>query len=185
MNATAFPAPDLNAFLADWRHLVATVVRSMGVPAGVPADEAEADGLLGLWQAAGSYRPGRGATWPTWAARRIRGAVLDGLRERTCARRAGYTPPASLDALRADLSLDPEGRASDPPREAADAEFAARLRALAGPDADFVPCLLGERLQADLARERGVCPTAVTQRVKALRERLRGRLAVLHLEETR
>src|SRR4051812_10858166 len=48
---------------------------------GVRADDAEADALLGLWDAAARFSPGRGKPFTAYARKRIRGAILDGRRE--------------------------------------------------------------------------------------------------------
>jgi RNA polymerase sigma factor for flagellar operon FliA len=50
---------------------------------GIPdlVEDAESNGLVGLVKAADGFDPGRGASFKTYAGIRIRGAVLDGLRD--------------------------------------------------------------------------------------------------------
>jgi len=51
------------------------------LPASVHADDIIQNGMLGLMDAIGRYEEGLGAQFETYAVQRIRGAMLDGLRE--------------------------------------------------------------------------------------------------------
>jgi RNA polymerase sigma factor for flagellar operon FliA len=51
------------------------------LPASVQADDIIQNGMLGLIDAVGRYEEGLGAQFETYAVQRIRGAMLDGLRE--------------------------------------------------------------------------------------------------------
>ena len=51
-----------------------------GKPAHVHRDDLLSAALEGLVQAALRYRPGAGASFPTWARRRIDGAIIDEMR---------------------------------------------------------------------------------------------------------
>ncbi len=51
------------------------------LPASVQIDDVIQNGMVGLLDAIGRYEPGLGAQFETYAAQRIRGAMLDGLRE--------------------------------------------------------------------------------------------------------
>jgi RNA polymerase sigma factor for flagellar operon FliA len=64
--------------------LVSAIARtvSRGLPPTVEVDELVNDGVLGLMTALQRYDPGRGVGFSTYAGHRIRGAMLDGLRER-------------------------------------------------------------------------------------------------------
>ena len=84
---SAVPAPDaaqiearVVAMLPLVRHVVADV--AVRLPRFVDREELVAAGMLGLTQAAHSYDPARGVTFPAFARLRIRGAVLDELRGR-------------------------------------------------------------------------------------------------------
>jgi len=55
---------------------------SRGLPSVVEMDELINDGVIGLYTALERYDPGRGVGFSTYAGHRIRGAMLDGLRER-------------------------------------------------------------------------------------------------------
>ena len=51
------------------------------LPASVDVDDLIQNGMMGLLDALGRYEHGLGAQFETYAAQRIRGAMLDGLRE--------------------------------------------------------------------------------------------------------
>jgi RNA polymerase sigma factor for flagellar operon FliA len=59
----------------------------MGLPAWIELHELVGDGTLGLVRAAGRFDPERGVPFSRFAGPLIRGAMLDGLRRRTHARR--------------------------------------------------------------------------------------------------
>jgi RNA polymerase sigma factor (sigma-70 family) len=63
------------------------------LPRFVDADALESDAMLGLIQAARTFDPERGVSFATYASRRIRGAMIDGLRQREHLRGTD-TPPA-------------------------------------------------------------------------------------------
>jgi RNA polymerase sigma factor for flagellar operon FliA len=69
-------------FLAAHLPLVKKVIERMkaSLPSHVDADDLGSAGLIGLVNAARSYRPDQGASFSTYATLRIRGAVLDELR---------------------------------------------------------------------------------------------------------
>lgn len=64
--------------------LVAAIARALsrGLPAMVEFDELLSDGVIGLIEALRRYDPSRGVGFSTYAGHRIRGAMLDGLRDR-------------------------------------------------------------------------------------------------------
>lgn len=70
---------------AEHYPLVRSIVRRMArsLPAHVRGDELEGDGSLGLVEAAQRFQPDRSVEFRTFAARRIKGAVLDALRGRS------------------------------------------------------------------------------------------------------
>jgi RNA polymerase sigma factor (sigma-70 family) len=82
-----FPPP-LALFNAHQRNATLAARR---LPRCVRRDEVEAAALAGLWRAALAYDPGRGVLFRTYAAWRVRGEVLELLREQVLAgpRRGG------------------------------------------------------------------------------------------------
>ncbi len=55
---------------------------SSRLPANVDVDDLIHDGIVGLLDAAEKFNPGRGVRFRTYAETRIRGAILDGLRQK-------------------------------------------------------------------------------------------------------
>ncbi|MDR7518912.1 MAG: sigma-70 family RNA polymerase sigma factor [Armatimonadota bacterium] len=64
--------------------LVGAIARALsrGLPSAVEMDDLIHDGVIGLIRAMRRYDPDRGVGFSTYAGHRIRGAMLDGLRER-------------------------------------------------------------------------------------------------------
>jgi RNA polymerase sigma factor for flagellar operon FliA len=64
--------------------LVGAIARALsrGLPSTVEMNELINDGVIGLYTALERYNPDRGVGFSTYAGHRIRGAMLDGLRER-------------------------------------------------------------------------------------------------------
>jgi RNA polymerase sigma factor for flagellar operon FliA len=75
---------DQGATVERYLPLVGAIARtvSRGLPPSVEIDELMNDGVIGLIAAAQRYDPDRGVGFSTYAGHRIRGAMLDGLRER-------------------------------------------------------------------------------------------------------
>ncbi len=73
---------DRSAQLRQHRPLVRRIAARMRarLPANVTMDELEQAGLIGLNEAFSRFQEGRGASFETYAARRIEGAMLDALR---------------------------------------------------------------------------------------------------------
>jgi len=73
---------DRSAQLRQHRPLVRRIAARMRarLPANVTMDELEQAGLIGLNEAFSRFEEGRGASFETYAARRIEGAMLDALR---------------------------------------------------------------------------------------------------------
>lgn len=63
-------------------------------------------GVLGLMNAVSCYDPGRGFRFSTFAAQRIRGAMLDEMRRRDVAPRSIRRKQRQLEAARAQLSVE-------------------------------------------------------------------------------
>ncbi|MBL4782108.1 MAG: RNA polymerase sigma factor FliA [Porticoccaceae bacterium] len=66
----------------DYLHLVKKIAYHIAarLPAGIDIDDLTQVGLIGLLEAAKSYRSGHGASFETFAGIRIRGAILDEVR---------------------------------------------------------------------------------------------------------
>lgn len=80
MKADKKPGRDIENFLPLVR-LIARILRHR-LPSNVEYDDLFQDGCIGLMEALRTYRPGKGSELRGWATLRIRGAMLDGLRER-------------------------------------------------------------------------------------------------------
>jgi RNA polymerase sigma factor (sigma-70 family) len=65
----------------------------------ISRDDLYSAALLGLWDAAKRYDPLRGWRFPTYATHRIRGALLDHVRDENETRRANERPALLLDRL--------------------------------------------------------------------------------------
>ena len=68
--------------VTEYLHLVKKIAYHIAsrLPAGIDIDDLTQVGLIGLLEAAKSYRSGHGATFETFAGIRIRGAILDEVR---------------------------------------------------------------------------------------------------------
>ncbi len=68
--------------IARYTSLVKHVAGRIAVflPPHIELDDLLGDGIIGLLEAARKFQPGRGVKFKTYAALRIRGAILDGLR---------------------------------------------------------------------------------------------------------
>lgn len=106
---------------------VAMVCRGVSGP---DLDDCRQDALVGLWQAAQRW-DGRG-TFDGWAVVRVRGAVIDGLRQRggRPGRGWGADRPLSLDHPA--HTADPQDPATGPERAVEARDELARVRAAVG-----------------------------------------------------
>ncbi len=55
---------------------------AVGIPSNIDFDDLVSDGVVGLLDAIEKYEPSRGNKFKTYAVTRIRGSIVDGLRER-------------------------------------------------------------------------------------------------------
>jgi len=80
---TATGKRDVESYLADYAPLVKRIAHYMmaKLPASVDIDDVIQTGMLGLLDAVNRYDEKHGAQFETYAAQRIRGAILDGLRQ--------------------------------------------------------------------------------------------------------
>ncbi|HRT52136.1 MAG TPA: sigma-70 family RNA polymerase sigma factor [Anaerohalosphaeraceae bacterium] len=68
--------------LEQHRHLIADLLCAYRVPSAAARDELAADALIGLWNAMRTYSPDLGLSFESFARRKMRHAIQDGLRER-------------------------------------------------------------------------------------------------------
>jgi RNA polymerase sigma factor for flagellar operon FliA len=80
---TAQGVPDKEQLVRQYAQLVKRLAFQLmaKLPASVQADDLVQNGMIGLLDAIGRYEEGLGAQFETYAVQRIRGAMLDGLRE--------------------------------------------------------------------------------------------------------
>lgn len=163
------------------RKLAFCLARTL--PRFVDADALESDAMLGLVQAARTFDPDRGVSFATYANRRIRGAMLDGLRERQHLRQTEI--PIVFVSLDNPIGSDDDGRPAtlgdvlpngkEPVGAAAESreEVAKLLRPLDPRDAQSMQDrYLYGATQQDIALRRGLSPSRISQRLKESRHRL-------------
>ena len=80
---TATATRDTQHYLTQYAPLVKRIAHHMmaKLPASVEIDDVIQSGMLGLLDAISRYEESHGAQFETYAAQRIRGAILDGLRQ--------------------------------------------------------------------------------------------------------
>jgi RNA polymerase sigma factor for flagellar operon FliA len=80
---TATATRDTQHYLTQYAPLVKRIAHHMmaKLPASVEIDDVIQTGMLGLLDAVNRYEESHGAQFETYAAQRIRGAILDGLRQ--------------------------------------------------------------------------------------------------------
>ena len=80
---TANATRDTQQYLTQYAPLVKRIAHHMmaKLPASVEMDDVIQTGMLGLLDAVNRYEESHGAQFETYAAQRIRGAILDGLRQ--------------------------------------------------------------------------------------------------------
>ncbi len=80
---TATATRDTEQYLTQYAPLVKRIAHHMmaRLPASVEIDDVIQTGMLGLLDAVNRYEESHGAQFETYAAQRIRGAILDGLRQ--------------------------------------------------------------------------------------------------------
>ncbi|MDR1661023.1 MAG: RNA polymerase sigma factor FliA [Azoarcus sp.] len=113
---------DLDSLVASYAPLVKRIAYQMmsRLPASVELEDLVQDGMMGLLDALERFEEGMGAQFETYAAQRIRGAMLDGLREADWAPRSARRDMRRIEAAIRELEQE-NGR---PPSET---ELSARL----------------------------------------------------------
>ncbi|MEL0615428.1 RNA polymerase sigma factor FliA [Cobetia marina] len=99
---------------SEYQPLVRRIALQLQVrlPASVDLEDLIQAGMLGLCECVGRYEQGHGASFATYASRRIRGAMLDELRSRDwlprSVRRAGRELESVIQQLEQSLGYPPE-----------------------------------------------------------------------------
>lgn len=143
------------------------------------ADDADVEsaGMVGLLSASRRFRPDAGCAFEAFARHRIRGAVLDALREDHTIRPAATTrrkmQRVRMDDV-ADLAEDLAADCDSPEERAAVAGLVRRMHErLTAHEADLFSRLLAGGTSADVARELGVTQGLMCQRLRYVRQAYR------------
>lgn len=156
---------------------------SSTLPGHVDSDALESDAMFGLLLAARSFDPTRGVAFTTYAAKRIHGAMLDGLRGRQgCSR--GRRPPVVMSLSKSVFDTDGRevtlGDVLSEDQESVGAEIERReqvehlLRCVRTTERRMVREYYFEELtQDEIGARHGMSASRVSQRIKAARERMR------------
>ena len=99
-------SPDRDRFLESHIDLVRYLALriSTRLPSSVDVEDLVHDGMLGLLDAVDKYNPGRGVRFRTYAESRVRGSILDGLRQKDWRPRSVRSMQRNLDATVGELS---------------------------------------------------------------------------------
>ncbi|HXM19364.1 MAG TPA: sigma-70 family RNA polymerase sigma factor [Candidatus Tumulicola sp.] len=154
------------------RRLATSLLRRL--PTHFTADDLIGDGCVGLLRAIERFDPSFGASFETWAARLIRGAMLNGLRRMDIVPERVRRDARVLDAARWRLAQG-EGKAPDDKaaargagldqRRLASIHLALRSAAPASLDASVQPGEEGPRLGDRIACESPNPAAVVTERI--------------------
>jgi RNA polymerase sigma factor for flagellar operon FliA len=125
------------------RAQAAEIMQSSGLPASIEFDDLLSFGTQGLIEAAQRFQPERGATFPTFAYYRVRGAIFDGLRTFGWVNRREYARLREQERVDAYLQSHGERAATAAPGTIEDA-VAALAEALDGAATVFVTSLEAE-----------------------------------------
>ena len=103
----AAPAQDADDLVRETLPLVGHIVRDVAarVPSHVDREDLMSAGLLALAQAARSFDPARGVRFASYAATRVRGALLDELRSLDWASRSVRRRARQVDEARGSLAV--------------------------------------------------------------------------------
>jgi len=126
MSTTQQPFPSLAGTAAEIVERHTALVRRIAfhlvgrLPCSVQVDDLIQAGMIGLLEAAGSYRPDRGASFDTYAGIRIRGAMLDEIRRQDWAPRSVFRRMRQVSEAMRQIE-------NSEARDARDAEVAERI----------------------------------------------------------
>lgn len=127
---TSRDTADRNRLIERYLYLVERVANRMArqLPSTVRTDELVSAGTLGLMAAVEAYSPSRGVTFRTFSQHRIRGAILDELRNRDWVPRSVRTWSRRMRETRERLSQELDG--NEPSDRAIAAELDISVSAL-------------------------------------------------------
>lgn len=99
-------SPERDRFLESHIDLVRYLALriSTRLPNSVELEDLVHDGMIGLLDAVDKYNPGRGVRFRTYAESRVRGSILDGLRQRDWRPRSVRAMQRNIDATIGELS---------------------------------------------------------------------------------
>jgi RNA polymerase sigma factor for flagellar operon FliA len=117
-------SPEVLALFESELDLVDIISRQTArrLSAAVTLDDLRSFGREGLLQAARSYDRSRGVPFRRWANLRVRGAMIDGVRQWTSLPRQAYRELKALESSDALLEQYDEDDATRPPQSAEDAD---------------------------------------------------------------
>ena len=177
---------DDDRFIAEYRPLVERIARRVRAELDLNCDleDLVAFGYRGLVEARGRFDPSRGAQFKTFAFYRIRGAVLDGVREMAYMPRRAYARLRAAEA--ADLVLEHRGEAQQAAGAAATASSPGSRAAAAAIDETLAQLTAGFVLAA-VGQGEDDGPADPEERLMGSAEaaRVRAALAVLPERERR
>jgi RNA polymerase sigma factor FliA len=112
----AAPVADADDLVRETLPLVGHIVRDVAarVPAHVDREDLMSAGLLALAQAANAFDPARGVKFASYAATRVRGALLDELRSLDWASRSVRRRARQVDEARGSLAVTLGRPATEP-----------------------------------------------------------------------
>jgi len=92
-------------YIVNYRQFVKLIARKLAfnLPSHIEADDLIQDGLLGLMDALDRYDPSRGHSFHSFAARRVRGAMLDAIRTQDWVSRGGRKRSRDMHAAQEQL----------------------------------------------------------------------------------
>lgn len=161
-----------------------------GLPSQADQDALESDALFALLRAARSFDPNRGTSFKTYAGHRIRGAMIDGVRERNSFDRRKRWQPIVI-SLHTAVAQDGEGNTvtlgdllecgGEPVGAAIERqdEVDLLLRPLNRKHRSMIrQYYMAEATQAKIGRRHGLSASRVSQQLRAARQQLRASAAM-------
>lgn len=171
----------VEANLAFARQIAMALVRQL--PRRIDAEELVSDAYLGLVEAAESFDRNRGSVFRSFAARRIRGAIIDGIRQRQHSRRVVPDPTlASIDVTITGRSEREAALSETIPADTSGGTTAVEIREIVqhimlklDPRARECVrrCWMEDARQVDVALELGICQPLVSRTLEAAKRKAR------------
>ena len=163
------------------------------LPASVEVDDLIQAGMIGLLEAAGNFASDRGASFETYAGIRIRGAMLDALRQLDWAPRSVHRKARAAAEATRSIEIEKGSPASDTEIAAAMGiplqeyheilQDASVCQVSSIDEVEGVTDIAGMELDPLLEAENGALRTAVADAIEALPERERLVMSLYYDEE--